>query len=67
MSSQIPQSAMTEFFAEADEILQRFSLGLSRIEKGGHDPEVIASLYREMHTLKGTAQLFGFQAIGQVS
>ena len=62
------ESAFGEFFSECDEILQRFSQGLSTVEKNPElHSETIDALYRDMHTLKGSAQLFGFQQVGQVA
>ncbi len=62
------ESALAEFFSECDEILQRFSSTLSVAEKDGSaDIDTIGSLYRDMHTLKGSAQLFGFKLIAQVA
>jgi two-component system chemotaxis sensor kinase CheA len=59
--------ALQEFISEGSEILQRVSEGLQSIEKGNKDPELLSSIYRDMHTLKGTAQLFGYQNIGKLS
>lgn len=61
------ESALNEFFSECDEILQRFSTKLAMAEKGGADANTISALYRDMHTLKGSSQLFGFQVIAQVA
>jgi two-component system, chemotaxis family, sensor kinase CheA len=65
--SKIPDSALNEFYAECEEILQRVSNDLSQIEKGHVSKDLLDSLYRDMHTLKGTAQLFGFKHIGLVA
>lgn len=59
--------ALMEFVAEGEEILQRVSLSLQQIEKEKRNPELIGGVYRDMHTLKGTAQLFGFQEIGKLA
>lgn len=59
--------ALQEFIAEGNEILQRVSEGFQALEKGSQDPELMSSIYRDMHTLKGTAQLFGFQAVGKLA
>lgn len=62
------QAAMAEFFSECDEILGRFSAKLSETESIGRvDSDTTGSLYRDMHTLKGTAQLFGFKLFSQVA
>lgn len=59
--------ALQEFISEGNEILQRVSEGLQVIEKGGSTPDLLSAVYRDMHTLKGTAQLFGFQEIGRLA
>lgn len=67
-STQMSESAVAEFFSESEEILQRFSSCLSKIEKEkSSDSATIDSLYRDMHTMKGSAQLFGFTQIGQIA
>ncbi len=64
----LSENALLEFFSECDEILQRFSSTLTQVEKTGQsNSETMSSLYRDMHTLKGSSQLFGFQLIAQVS
>ncbi len=60
-------SALDEFFAECDEIIHRVSNGLQTLEKGSATPEVIDQIYRDMHTMKGSAQLFGVKSIGQLA
>lgn len=59
--------ALQEFISEGHEILQRVSEGFQALEKGLVDPELMSSIYRDMHTLKGTAQLFGFQSVGKLA
>jgi two-component system, chemotaxis family, sensor kinase CheA len=61
------KSALAEFTLEGAEILQRVNEGLHLIEKGKVSSELYGSLYRDIHTLKGTAQLFGFQEMGRVA
>ncbi len=60
-------SALSEFTSEGQEIIERVSNNLQLIEKGQSGQEIIGAIYRDMHTLKGTAQLFGFQEIGKVA
>lgn len=55
---------MAEFFAECDEILERFSSNLTQLEAGNASSERLDELYRDMHTLKGSAQLFGLTQLG---
>lgn len=55
-------NAVQEFLAEGSEILSRISLALSRSDASISQLD-LDSLYRDIHTLKGTAQLFGYQKI----
>ena len=67
MSFAPSDSALGEFYAESEEILVRVSQALSKMEAGAYTQEDVDSLYRDIHTLKGSAQLFGFQSIGVVA
>jgi len=60
-------SALQEFISEGEEIIHRVSEVLQKIEKSDSTPELLSALYRDVHTLKGNAQLFGFQKIGLLS
>lgn len=61
------QEAMEEFFAECDEILERASTNLVKIEAGDISYDRLDELYRDIHTFKGSAQLFGLVQIGQLA
>lgn len=67
MSNSNQQSAMAEFFSECEEILQRVNSILTDLEKGADVAHHIDSLYRDIHTLKGSSQLFGFKRIGLIT
>lgn len=59
-----------EFIAESGEILEEANGLLLEIQdtfKKGVNPDTINALFRSMHTLKGTAGLFGYQAVTDVS
>ena len=58
------QEIIAEFISECDEMLERISLDLGKIEKGDHDNDTLNSIYRDVHTIKGSAQLFGLTTIG---
>jgi len=47
------------FIEEAREHLQAFSDGLMEMENGSRDPEVINSVFRGVHTIKGCARSLG--------
>ncbi len=61
------QEALAEYIAESEEILLRVGGGLSLVEKGESSPEKMSALYRDMHTMKGSSQLFGYSEIGKVA
>jgi two-component system chemotaxis sensor kinase CheA len=51
------------FFEESREGLDAMEAGLLALEDGQHDPEVINSVFRAAHSIKGGAGTFGFDAI----
>ena len=59
--------ALAEYLAECDELSQRIADHLRSLEKGAGTIEVIDSLYRDIHTLKGSSQLFGFRQVGELT
>ncbi len=65
--SNINESVMGEFCLECDEIVQRVMANLGLIEKNGFRQDIIDSVYRDVHTLKGSALLFGFKTIGALA
>lgn len=65
--SDLKESAFAEFFAECEEILQRVTQVLTQFETSQIDQDSIDGVYRDIHTLKGTSQLFGFKSIGLVA
>jgi two-component system chemotaxis sensor kinase CheA len=61
------QADLTEFLGEADETLERLGSTLTLAEGGAGDDDAITNLYRDVHTLKGSAQLFGCAQLAQVA
>lgn len=60
MSSSDP----TEIFqVEAQELLERIELGLLDLENDPRNGELIASVFRALHTLKGSGAMFGYDAL----
>jgi len=57
-------AALSEYLDECAEMLERFSKNLSVMESGDVSAETLASIYREMHTIKGSSQFFGFSQVG---
>ncbi|MFB3885947.1 MAG: response regulator [Thermodesulfobacteriota bacterium] len=55
------------FRAETEEHLTRLDNGLVALEKEPGNLELISSLNREVHTLKGAARVFGFREIQDIA
>lgn len=58
-------AAFQEYVDECQEMLERISASLAEIQKNGLNKDLLASIYRDIHTIKGSAQLFGFLRIGR--
>lgn len=56
-----------EYLAECKELLVRLGSLVGRVERDGLDPETSRAIGRDVHTLKGSSQLFGFAQIAQVA
>ena len=62
-----PQSLISIFLEEADEILAAVPAHLQRWQEARHDLLPLASLQQEMHTLKGAAGVAEYQPICDLS
>lgn len=49
---------LADFLEEAKELIQQAEAALLALDEGESDPEVLNSLFRAVHTLKGSAGLF---------
>lgn len=56
-------AAIQTFVQEADELLAEMELALLGLEDNPDDSESINSVFRAMHTIKGSSGLFGFDSI----
>ncbi|MBN1537690.1 MAG: chemotaxis protein CheA [Anaerolineales bacterium] len=63
----ITQEELPIFQAEADEQLQILEEGLVRLEKSDNDPELIQSLFRAAHTLKGSSGMIGHKSMVELT
>lgn len=54
-----------DFAAETREMLESMELDLVRIGRGERDPELLNSLFRSAHTIKGTSGMYDFGAIAE--
>lgn len=64
---EIPDEVMDEFLAEVEDNIESISKKLQQIEKKTYDKELLDNLYRDVHSLKGSAYLFSFQKMGDVA
>ena len=55
------------FAQEADQRLTRLGQELLRLEEAGSDEGLVASIFRDAHTLKGAAAVVGLDDIGRVA
>lgn len=67
MTQSIPEGAMIEFVTECEEILHRVGSIFTHAEHRKISDSEIDSLYRDIHTLKGSAFLFGLKRIGIIT
>jgi two-component system, chemotaxis family, sensor kinase CheA len=51
------------FRVEAQELLEQIEQGLLDLEHNPADGELVASVFRALHTLKGSGAMFGFDAL----
>lgn len=56
-------AALETFLQEAEELLLEMEDSLLMLEDNPEDSEVINSVFRAMHTIKGSAGLFGFDEV----
>ncbi len=71
MSTDTSSQALKEFLGEAEEIIERLNLDLVTMgdgaDKGESDPELVNSIFRGAHSLKGLAGMFGFQDVSDLA
>ncbi len=71
MSTDYSAQALKEFLGEAEEIIESLNLELVTLgdsaEKGDADPDIVNSIFRGAHSLKGLAGMFGFQDIADLA
>ncbi|MGZ3775688.1 MAG: chemotaxis protein CheW [Pseudobdellovibrionaceae bacterium] len=60
----VSDETLAEFIAENQEICSRLANSFVQAEKEPQNRELIDSIYRDMHTVKGSSQLFGFKVLG---
>lgn len=58
---------LDEFLLEAQEIFDQLDTDLVRLEQAPQDQKLLASIFRAMHTLKGSSGFFAFQRLEKVA
>ncbi|OIQ33323.1 MAG: chemotaxis protein CheA [Alphaproteobacteria bacterium MedPE-SWcel] len=56
-------SIQDTFFEECEELLEAMDEGLTAVEGGDHDPEVVNAIFRAVHSIKGGAGAFGLDEL----
>ena len=56
-----------EFLIESDENLGVLDREIVELEKSPADEQLIASVFRTIHTIKGTCGFFGFEILGSIT
>jgi two-component system, chemotaxis family, sensor kinase CheA len=67
MNQQLKEAALGEYIDECTEMLERITQKMTGLEAGSAGSDVLAGIYRDMHTIKGSSQLFGFAQLGQLA
>jgi two-component system chemotaxis sensor kinase CheA len=53
------------FFEDARDLLKQLEQAILTLENDPHDQKIIEEIFRVMHTIKGAANMFGFERIGE--
>jgi HPt (histidine-containing phosphotransfer) domain-containing protein len=61
------QEVIREFLIESDENLARLDRESVELEKRPEDPQLLASIFRTIHTIKGTSGFLGFVSLEAVT
>ncbi|BCA80021.1 chemotaxis protein CheA [Desulfuromonas sp. AOP6] len=71
MSGNSSSRAIKDFLAEAEEIIEKLSIDLMALGEGNDgrdtDPDLLNSIFRSAHSIKGLAGMFGFDDISSLS
>lgn len=61
------EGLLNTFRAEVSERLASLSSGLLALEARPEDPEILAAIFRDAHTIKGSSRMMGFNAVKEVA
>lgn len=59
------QQLLRDFLTESTEILETFSFDILSLESSPQDPEILNKLFRNIHTIKGSANFLGFRNLAE--
>ncbi|MEO5331584.1 MAG: chemotaxis protein CheA [Magnetococcus sp. YQC-5] len=61
------QALLQEFFSENREALDRIERGLLQLESFPNNRELLNSIFRDMHTVKGNCRMMGFERLEELT
>jgi len=61
------ESIKVVFFQECEELLAGLEAGLLELQRGDRDPETVNAVFRAVHSIKGSAGIFGFDLLVRFS
>ena len=61
------EEALKEFLVESFDGINEVTQVLTELEKKPHDSELVNSMYRNIHTMKGSASFFNLQKIKEIT
>ncbi|MEO5346980.1 MAG: chemotaxis protein CheA [Magnetococcus sp. YQC-9] len=61
------QALMQEFFSENREALDRIERGLLQLEGAPESRDLLNSVFRDMHTVKGNCRMMGFERLEELT
>ncbi len=56
-----------KFIEDAKDLVNELETSLLELEKSSDNPQIIEKVFRTMHTLKGTAGMYGFDNVGRLT
>lgn len=65
--AQLLAQMVEDFLEESQELLDQLNLNLTRLEDNPEDEELINEIFRNAHTIKGTASFIGLDKIKEVA
>ncbi len=67
----MPSQAIDEFLAEAEELLEKLNQDLATLaeaaEGGKSNPDLVNGIFRDAHSIKGLAGMFGFTDVAELA